>query len=251
MQRPTIPDKDIPNADQEQLVYCFMPWVKKIAFRYRELLDQISRVDEEDLFQVGSLALLKAQKNYDPEGGASFLGFSKFYIRSAMRRELGYSSDGQLPPSPVSLDKTLDDEADDSILDIIEDPNIQPFDEAMIEAETREKTVAEVHAAVDRLKSQKQHDIIKRIWFDGEARNGIAADMGLSHQRISAIEKNGFRKLSQDEQLKKLAYDVVPFIHVGSSRFNTTWTSATEWAVLWREEHLAKLTSKNDAAAEA
>lgn len=246
-----ITDEMIPTADPEKVVEQYTGWVKRIANRYAALLERTGSIDYEDLCQVGYLALLKAKESYSPSGGASFMTYSAFGIRSAIRRELGFSSDGQLPPILKSLDEPLDDEADATLADMIEDPNIMPFDESMIEAETKEETVAEVHAAVDRLKNQKQRDTIKRIWFDGEARNGIAADIGLSPQRVSAIEKRGFRELRQDKQLVKIAKDIVPFIHVGSSRFNTTWTSATEWAVLWRDEHLAILTTTDGVSVEA
>ena len=67
MQRTTIPDAEIRNTDPETLIYCFTPWVQKIASRYSALLDKTGAVDMDDLYQAGFMGLLKAQQLYDPE----------------------------------------------------------------------------------------------------------------------------------------------------------------------------------------
>ena len=54
---------------------------------------------------------------------------------------------------------------------------------------------------------------------------------------LYSIDKEGQRRLRKDWRLRRYA-DTVPFVHVGVDRYNTTWTSATEYAVLWRLEHM-------------
>ena len=234
MARPTIPDKDIPNADPETLIYCFTPWVQKIALRYRDCLDRISSKDMDDLLQVGSLALLTAQKKYDPEGGLSFLGFSKLYISNAMRRELGFTSDGRLPAEPLSLDAPLKEDSDFRLKDIV--PDKTPTAEArIIEQDGHEETAEAVRAAVARLKNAKQKEVIRRVWFNGQDKQTVADEMEINLRYLQMIDLEARHKLRRDTILQQYA---IPYFSSGLQRFRRTWTSVVEAAVIWREEHL-------------
>lgn len=228
----------IPTADPEKVVEQYTGWVKRIANRYAAVLERTGSIDYEDLCQVGYLALLKAKESYNP-GGMKFLSYSFYAIRNAMRRELGFSSDGQLPPVLKSMDEPLDDEADATLAEMIEDPNIMPFDESMIEAETREETVAEVHAAVDRLKNQKQREVITRCWLNGQEKPAAAADMGINIRALQAVDLEARDKLKRDKALRQFAMSI-PSFYIGARTFNSTWTSAVEAEVIWKEEHFPK-----------
>lgn len=235
-----ILDKDIPGADPAAIVAQYDAFIRKIARRYTPVLDKTGAVDLDDLQQVGRCALLNAQSKYDPAEGGSFASFAFNWIRSAMRRALGFSSTGAPPLALDYLDEPLtgEDGCDTSRLDMIPDPSILPFDEPLIEEETHQETALEVRAALGRLKNERQREIIQRIYFNGEKRKAIAADMGITGQGVSVHENAAFRKLRHDKILRRIAEDTIPFIHIGVNKFRSTWTSATEWAVLWRDEHL-------------
>ncbi len=234
MQRPTIPDKEIHEADPEQVIFCYENWIKKIANRYRLALERTAATDEDDLFQVGRLALLKAQGNYDPAEGATFLTYSYNYIRSAMRRELGFSQTGELPEILDSLDELISEDGDETRLDFIPDKT-PTAEERIIEQDTKDETAEAVRSAVDRLKNSKQREVITRCWLNGQDKKEAAAEMGLNIRALQAVDIEARDKLRRDEQLKQY---VMPSFHVTVNRFNSTWTSATEAAVIWREEHL-------------
>ena len=234
MQRPTIPDKDIPTSDPETLVYCFTPWVQKIVNNYVPILDRFAAVDMDDLFQSGIIGLLKAAEKYDPDGGACFMNYSRLHITSAIRRCLGLDGK-ELPPVMVPLDKLITDDADESILDTIPDPNILPFDEPIIERETRTETADAVHAAVDRLRNSKQREVIRRVWFDGQDKQSVADDMGINLRALRSIDLEARHKLRRDHLLKQYA---IPFFSASLGRFRRTFTSVVEAAVIWRDEHI-------------
>ena len=228
-----IPDKEIPSADPEAVILQYTPLVKKLANRYKGILDMYPSVDLEDLHQAGFIAITRAQRQYDPNGGASFLTYIFPAVKHSMLRTLGVIN-GHIPERLISLDDTPTENAEDlSLLDTIEDTSIIPFDDSIIEHETQQETAAEVRGAVSRLKNPKHREIITRCWLDGQDRTEAAAEMGMSVPVLYACDQNARDKLRRDEQLKQYA---IPFFHISVSRFKSTWTSAVEAAVLWREE---------------
>ncbi len=226
--------QDIPTVDPETLILQFTPLICKTAKRYTHALTHNNAVDEEDLIQAGRIAILKAQEKYDPDGGASFLSYADKWIRSAMRRTIGYQHDGSLPDLPISLDEPLSEDDSDSgtRLDFVPDPHPTREEELVEEAEKRE-IQTEIRAAVDRLKSSKQREAIQRIWLNGQTREDAAANMGIKKPALMALDKNGRVALAKDWRLRKLAK---PMFLVGIDRFRSTWTSAVEAEILWLEK---------------
>ena len=231
-----IPDSDIPGADPAAVVEQYSPFVRKLAKRYEPSLNRTGAIDEEDLYQAGCIAVLKTQKEYNPENG-SFLHCLFFSCRRAMRTALGYKN-GLPPPALAYLDEPLSEETEDTIGDTVADPDGIPTDEAAIDAATRAETAAEVRAAVERMKSAKQREVIQRVWLDGQERAAAAEEMEIRTTALYALDREGRRSLRRDGQLKRFVRDEVPFFHVGRGEFNNTWTSATEKAVLWRDRHI-------------
>ena len=157
-----IPDADIPKADPAAVVRQYSPFVRKLAGKYSLVLNQTGAIDFDDLYQVGCIALLSAQKTYKPEEEKSFLGWSALYIKNAMRRELGFKNDGTLPAPTLSLDEPMkaEEPEGETRLDLMPDPNGQSPEEKAVEDSAREETRQEVNAAVDRLKDDRQRQII-------------------------------------------------------------------------------------------
>ena len=212
----------------------------KIANKYAGLARESGICDIEDIKQAGMIGLLEAQRCFDPQHeNASFMSYSMRCIISAIVSQFGYQDPDRYRPKlpPVYLDQPLADETDDSLLDTVEDPDILPFDEPIIEEETRAETAEAVHAAVDRLKNTKQREAIRRVYFDGQTKSEAAAAMGIQPKAFYNVEREARDKLRTDLRLKEYA---IPFFHIGVNRFNTTWTSATEAAVLWRLGELYK-----------
>ncbi len=233
--RPTISDTDIPCADSERVITCFIPWVQRIANRYRGILQRSAAIDMDDLIQVGIMGLLAAQQNYKPEAGKSFLGFSRFYIMNAMRRELGFNSTtGELPLVPASLDKPIRDGEDMTLADTVADDD----SETPTEAAERQERADELHRAVDDLKSQQQRDIIQAVYFREEDRREAAEKLGISYATLSAAEHRALSKLRRDEALKRLC---APTFSSSLGRFRRTFSSAVEAAVLWKEREIDDL----------
>ena len=228
-----ILDAQIPTADPGEVIVQFTPWIHRIARRYVPALEQQQLVDLDDLLQAGRIAVFNCQKTYDP-GKCTFLSYSKNWIRSAMRRALGFKNDGTLPDVPMSLDSSLADDSDAAWLDFV--PDTTPTaEENIIERDRRNETAEAVHAAVDRLKNAKQREVITRCWLNEQPKPEAAEEMGINIRSLQMVDLEARHKLRRDKELKTYAALQFPFMHVGPGRFRSTWTSATEKAVMWRE----------------
>lgn len=246
-----ILDIDIPGADPAAVVAQYEPFIAKQASRYIHILDRSGAVGLDDLCQVGRIAVLKAQKRYDPAGGASFLSFITLPIRGAMRRALGFDNrTGAAPEQLIYLDEpTTEDGGEMTRIDSIPDPSVLPFDEPLIEEETRRETSEQIRAAVERMKSDKQRKAIKLVWLEGKTREQAAAEMEMKARSFCSLEHYGRSTLRRDYRLREYAIQM-PSFHIGINKFRSTWTSETEAAVIWRDEHLPEYISRKEAAAE-
>lgn len=233
-----IADMDIRSADPAAVVEQFEPFIKKIAKKFIPLLERSGAVDLDDLIQVGRMAILQVQKRYDPTGDASFLTFIYKPVKWAIMCAAGINSNtGKAPEQLVYLDEPIPGYEDEELsrMDILTDPDAIPLDEPIIEDETHRETSEQVHAALARMKSEKQREVIERVYLNGQDRAAAAADMEIKPKALYALDKAGRSTLRRDYRLRQYAQEM-PFIHVGVARFNSTWTSSTELLALRRLE---------------
>lgn len=229
-----ILDKDIPAAEPEEVLEQFTPLLYKILRRYTPLLTDTGVIDPDDLLQAGRVAIYTAQKVYNPSDGFSFLHFVFNRIRKAMRKTIGIKPDGSVPEEPLRLDEPIGEEDGICRIDNVPDP-APTAEERIIEQDTQCETTEAVHAALARMKSDKQREVITRVYLDGEPRETAAANMGMKIGALYSLDKAGRVTLRRDPELRAFA---MPYFHVGVNRFRTTWTSATEAAVIWRDKRL-------------
>lgn len=69
-----------------ELVNAHAPLVRRLARRF--VRSTGGAVDIDDLYSVGIIGLLQAQKTYDPGGGREFAVFAEFRVRGSMLDEL-------------------------------------------------------------------------------------------------------------------------------------------------------------------
>jgi RNA polymerase sigma factor FliA len=77
--------REVPAANQEQLVAAHATLVRRIAYHLKGRLP--AAVQTDDLVQAGMLGLLEAARNFDPGQGASFETYAGIRIRGAMLDE--------------------------------------------------------------------------------------------------------------------------------------------------------------------
>jgi len=76
----------VAHLSPAELVEKHSPLVRKLARRFTRSTGGV--VDLEDLYSVGIIGLLQAQKTYDPAGGRAFHVFAEFRVRGAILDEL-------------------------------------------------------------------------------------------------------------------------------------------------------------------
>ncbi len=232
-----IEDRDISGADPAAVIAQYERFLYKLALKYTPVLERTGAVDLDDLIQVGRIAVMAAQQKYDPEQ-CSFIHYLSFYVRSAMRRTLGFNSQtGEAPAQLIYLDEPLSDESDITLCDTIPDPNIMPFDDAIIEEETKTELADTVHAAVDQLKNHKQREMIDRVYFKEQKRDEAAAGMHVSYGVANAIEHQALVKLRKNDQLRKL----VNYKRIGLHAFRYLWSSEEEDFIIRQEKAYDKI----------
>ena len=212
------------------------------AGRYSWILERRNDLDREDLQQAAFLGILKARKAYKEERGGE-VTLAGFYARKEIRALLGIRN-GKLPPAMESLDEPLNDETDDTRLDLLADETIPDADAALLEEEKRQT----VRDAVERLKPD-QKAVVKLRFFQGMTYKQAAAEMDVTPERAASIWDNARLHLSRDRYLKAVAEvnRSTPYLlGVGVTRFNSTFTSAVEELVLLRERLLQKALQAHD-----
>lgn len=132
----------------------------------------------------------------------------------------------------VSADAPLYQDSAATVGDTIADDGLPDPDEELL----REDVRREVRAAVDRLQ-EDQALAVRGYYLDGIQQNVLAAQMGVSSERVRQIKRKGWNKLRMDRRLRRLADDVLgaPNQHVGVAAFHRDWTSTVERAVIDRE----------------
>ena len=206
------------------------------AGRYSWILERRNDLDRDDLKQAAFLGILEARKAYKEEKGGE-VTLAGFYARKEIRSLLGIQN-GKLPPALESLDEPLNDETDDTRLDLIADESIPEADAALLEEEKRQT----VRDAVNRL-AEDQRAVVSLRFFKGKTYKQAADEMNITREKVAIIFNNARRNLRRDRYLKALAEVNLrtPYLMgVGVTRFNSTFTSAVEEIVLLRERLLYK-----------
>ena len=207
------------------------------ACRYRWAAEQRNDVDMEDLQQAAFLGILKAKKAYkDDKGG--FVTLAGYYARNEIRDLLGIRN-GKFPPIMESLDEPLNDETEDTRLDLIADETLPEADAAILDAERRQT----VRDAVNRLK-EDQRAVVSLHFFESKTYQQAADEMNIPRDRVTQIFANARRNLRRDRYLRALAEvnrKTNYMHHVGVTQFHNTMTSAVEDIVMWRERMINKL----------
>lgn len=141
-------------------------------------------VDVDDLIQEAYFAMVRAAETYDPEKEASFLGWWKFFMRTAFNSALNVrTSKGReaICHRCKSLDTPLD-ESDGDTLGAMIQSDAGELEEAdrRIWRENLRRTMTSM---LQELPPQWQSILHKR-YFEEKTLQEIAAEAGLSHQCI-------------------------------------------------------------------
>lgn len=236
--------------------------LRAVARRYAAACQYDRAVSVEDLEQAGFFGLVKASQTFDEERG-SWAAWASRYIHREVLKALGlrwrpateddlnagrylptrahtgaYSLDVPLDADNPDGDSWADNLADDSLPDADAGVNL-----AALQAYVRE--------AVERLQSRQQRVVMDLCGLQERPLQAAAEALGVSVERVRQIRGAALKKLRSDATLRaNAAADLdlcTPYYaRVTVAAFQSTNTSATEKAVLWRLDHEERMKKQRE-----
>lgn len=162
-----------------------------------------------DLRQECYMAFLQAVRAYQEDKGLQFTSYLDYPIRNTAAELLGIHNADRVNRRPldnaVSLDKPIEvaDNDNMTLADAISDTeSAKPFEQVL-------QKVADDHAravlceALEKL-TEQERDVILLIFFEGRTAQAIAAEWGVSAQRVGQIKQKAIHKLRKMPALKVL-----------------------------------------------
>lgn len=204
------------QQDNSELIPILWERVKNLCFlicgkyfaKYSEKF-AVCGVELCDLRQECYSAFLLAVKSYKADSELQFTSYLNYPIRNTAAELLGIHNAERTNHKPldnaVSLDKPIEAADNDNmtLADVIPDTeSAEPFERVLQE-------VADDHAravlceALEKL-TEQERDVIVMIFFEGKTAQAIAAERGVSCERISQIKRKAIKKLRTMPALKIL-----------------------------------------------
>lgn len=215
-------------------------FIRKEACRWARAFEDRPDIDADDLTQSGYFALLNAVQRFEPARGG-FISVLAMTLKTAFADACGMRTQQQrqdpLTKSPLRLDSPIPGDDDDITFgDTIPDPNNCYED---VEEKLYQEYVSKTrHKAVDSL-SNRQKEFIELHFFNNMTQKDIAAQQGISFQRVRQIIVNGLhhiRNSAFSPELEKIYYSSCNYYRgVGAAAFRRTNTSSVERELLRKE----------------
>jgi len=208
--------RDRDEGARDRVVRAYARLCYGVAARYASNPDRV-----EDLAQEGMFGLLRALDLYDPKRGTRFSTYSRMWIRSFVsnavarvstvvdvpsrtflsirsgRVEAGMEAAVAASAPPVSLDAPAKD-GEVELVDRLASPDRNP-EEIMDGITTREFHARLVEASLSALTDRERAIVVRRsLSAVPETLEEIAADLGLTRERIRQIEVGALDKMRRD-----------------------------------------------------
>lgn len=207
-----------------------------------------NRIEFDDLYNTGFLALCAAVKSYKPETG-EFVPWFLLHLKNALAEATGYRTKrGRLDPlrNAVSLSTPIGDEEDGATLgDVTADPTatVEKVEDAIYQAQLK----TAIRDAMDCL-PENLRDVLECRYWKNLTFQEIAERRGVSRSRASVMERNGLYTLRR-RRGQKLAqfYDFNYRAGTGLGTFRRTGASVQE-SYLIRWENIEETREERRAA---
>lgn len=196
------------------------------AMRYLPAARRNCALDMEDLTQSAVMGMMEAIPAWNESRGA-FTTLAVLYMKKSIRAALGIRTTKQRIEnmSRASLDAPIDEAENITLGDtLIDDTAIDPAEAAVL-ADMRRT----VRAAVAKLPNDQRREVETVYFMGGKQTNRNVMD------KARRTLRHNLRRLWTE-------YEAAPYHHRGFQAWKYTHTSATEAAVLRRDELMQKVT---------
>ena len=152
-----------------------------------------------DLLQEGFLALYTAAQRYEPERGGRFLTYAAYWIKAFMGNYI------RRQPKDVSLNALIGDEGDQSLEDLIPDPEDKIGD--VLNRTARGRAALPLWEAVDELE-YKESTVIKASYRGQQTPKTIGQHQHETEQEIRRLKQSALDKLRKSRKVKAAALEM-------------------------------------------
>lgn len=236
----------------EKMRKLYRMWADKYYTQYKSRCD-LCGVTADDLRQESYLSMLEAVKAYtnrpEEHKDTAFTSYCFYPFKNHAAELIGIRTT-RTQNEPLNryrgdIDSPLDGIDGETIGTTTPDPEAeQPF--RAVEQSDYCRAVRE--AVANTLEATpRELEVIKRRYYDGELLGSIAADMGISRERVRQLEAKAMRKLRHSKEVRAFA-EISFYRHVSLNSFQRTHISAVEKVV---EERERKRKSIDELIAEA
>lgn len=211
-------------------------YVTTQAIKYRHNLHGL---ETDDFYNSGYIALHEAVKTYKPDSGANFLTWFDYYLKSEFFKMVGNRGKRDPAHDAISIHApiTTDEGGVVELADTLEDKS------ADLEAVENRIYNQQLRQALDNALEkvpEPERDAVVDIYLNGETLASVAEKSGVDAATIRRRRDYGLRRLRRSD----MARDLWAFVEVNTPyyarvsirNFNTSHTSAVEYAVLKREQ---------------
>ena len=179
--------------------------VVSMARRYAGVCALDRAVSVEDLTQAGFVALMRAADTYDPGAGKGWAGWARWHIQMEYCRALGlrrgHFTRAHTGATPLDRPLRQEDAEGATMGDQLPDETLPSADEALMQDELRRG----VRAAVQRLKSANQRQVVELHKLQGLSYQQVAKRLGVSVNQAYQLSFRANEHLARDPGLRALA----------------------------------------------
>lgn len=173
-----------------------------MARRYAGACALDRAVSMEDLVQAGFIALIKAADSFDPVAGKSWSAWACWQIQMEFNHVLGLRQ-GRFTRAhtlAAALDRPLSlEDADGATAgDLLADDSLPDADAALL----RDELQRDVRAAVARLKSERQRQVVQLCKLEGQSYRQAAERLGVSVGQAYQLFFRASGNLARDPSLR-------------------------------------------------
>lgn len=184
-----------------QLLGRYLPLIQKKALRYAG-----AGIDNDDLYQEGTIGFLHAVRNFRENRGASFKTFASACVERKILSALKSISRQKQMPAKVLV--SMDHPAGGYLVE-----NFLPH-QMIIDPEERlidREDYRSVLCMMDKILSDLEHKVFQ-LYLSGRSYQEISADLGLSEKSVD----NALQRIRR--KLRKTVSNESEFINCGASR---------------------------------
>lgn len=167
------------------------------AKRWATSLQGLGGVVEDDLHQVGYIAMLQAVETYREDKGKGFVGWFDYYLKKVFAEAYGLRTNRQRQEPlqrAIRFETPMDELEGVTVGDSIPDPTAEGEIAAIAERDRKQR----MHVALEKTMAalpQTEREVLQARYYQGRTLDDVAKERGIGRERVRQIEAKALRRL--------------------------------------------------------